>query len=295
MRGATVAGLSPLWNFLGEASGKTLEKGSAGGRSASISAHVIARSVSSWNSVIWVNVGEENNVKAGKKIVGDNSPVVIGDAVVGLVDYVGKKHSRVRLITDPQLTIAVRAARGHPQFVDVADHMDTLLRLLELQNVLPAPIEEQKSLYSQLQRLKSRLEEEAPSYFLAKGEVCGSSDIRWRRGGHLLKGTGFNYDFSDASGEARDLRTGEPYSRSSEEKSMPILQVGDLLITTGMDGIFPEGLKVAEVIAIDVLSEGAYYYDLQAKPAVGSLEALSYLEILPPSDYGLIGSAFSNQ
>ena len=45
--------------------------------------------------------------------------------------------------------------------------------------------------------------------YLAKGELYGSSKPLWRTQRHQLKGTGFNYDFADGEGPARDLQTGK--------------------------------------------------------------------------------------
>jgi rod shape-determining protein MreC len=63
---------------------------------------------------------------------------------------------------------------------------------------------------------------------------------------------------------------------------MPILAVNDLLITTGMDGIFPPGFQAGIVSKLGVLKEGDYFYDLEAQPIVGALNELSLVFVLPP-------------
>ena len=73
---------------------------------------IIYRDPSAWSSTCWIDVGEENNALLGKTIIAKNSPVISGSALVGVVEYVGKRHSRVRLITDSSLKTAVRAVRG---------------------------------------------------------------------------------------------------------------------------------------------------------------------------------------
>ena len=64
-----------------------------------------------------------------------------------------------------------------------------------------------------------------------------------------------------------------------------MLKVNDLLVTTGMDGVFPEGLHVATVTKIRPLKEGDYYYQLEAIPTAGNLEEISIVSILPPTGY----------
>lgn len=197
-------------------------------------ARVIFRSPNSWNSSFWVDVGEENNISLGEQVVAKNSPVVLGDAIVGVVDYVGKKQSRVRLITDMGLNPSVRVFR------------------------------------------EGRL--------LAKGELSGKSHPLWRAHSQTLQGIGFNYDFADSEGPARDLRTGEP--QGVKGPNLPILLPNDLLVTTGMDGVFPAGFKAGTVISVKPLKEGDYYYGLEALPAAGNLEELSLVFILPPISDG---------
>lgn len=198
-----------------------------------LAAKVIFRSFDSWNSSLWINKGAaDNGVPA---TIVKNSPVVVGKSIVGVIDYVGKHQSRVRLITDSGLTPSVRAVRG-----------------------------------------------EEPIY-LAKGELQGSSGPLWRRRSQVLRGTGFNYDFADDKGEARDLRTGQIAGKPNSATAL--IKVDDVLVTTGMDGIFPEGWQVATVTKIEVLKEGDYCYELEALPTAGNLLDLSTVFVIPPLGY----------
>lgn len=206
-------------------------------------ATVLFRSAHSWNSSLWIDIGQEDNPKEGPKIIGKNSPVLCGDSVVGVIDYVGKKASLVRLITDSGLTPSVRVARGAAG--------------------------------------------SAASY-LAKGELQGHGEPLWRTPGKLLHGSGFQYDFKDSHGPARDLRTGAPIDPKGEyepKDTVPLIQEGDLLVTSGLDGIFPEGLKIAQVHSISPLREGAFAYDLLAAPTAGDLLDLTYVFVLPPQKF----------
>lgn len=249
-----------------------------------VPAFVIFRSPSSWNSSLWLDVGQSNNESLGETIIAKNSPVVIGNAVIGVVDYVGHHQCRVRLITDSGLTPSVRAVRGNVQKQMLADDIASLIDHLGRHSDAFSTKEEKESLIQQLKNLRKRLHDsKLETWYLAKGELRGSSKPLWRSRENLLHGIGFNYDFPDAEGPARDLRTGA--SKSLKTPPMPLLQAHDLLVTTGMDGVFPAGLSVAEVTHVQTLREGDYYYELDAKPAAGNLHELSLVYVLPPVGY----------
>ena len=201
----------------------------------SLPARVIYRDPSSWSSSLWVNVGENDNTTLGRPIIAKNSPVMSGNALIGVIDFVGKNQSRVRLITDSGLSPSVRTIRGSP------------------------------------------LNEDG---YLAKGEVHGSSVPFWRSRSPILKGIGFNYDYPDEEGPSRDLKTGHVVG-TSKGAAVPILKEGDLLVTSGLDGVFPPGLKVGVVSWVNSLKEGSYAYEIEAHPAAGNLNDLQTLFILP--------------
>lgn len=242
-----------------------------------IPARVIFRSPNTWSSSLWINVGTKDNDQLGKTIITKNSPVVLGSSVVGVIDYVGKRQSRVRLITDSAVAPSVRAVRGQAQNRRLLETIASLKQ--ELRERFPAnqPIQEE------LEAVEQDLSKVADSWYLAKGEVRGSSEPLWRAPRSLLQGIGFNYDFSDQFGQARDLRTGELIG--AEGAPISILEEDDLLITTGMDGIFPPGLRVGRVTKVEMLQEGDYYYELQAVPTVGNLNELSLVFVIPPQGF----------
>lgn len=185
-----------------------------------VPARVIYRDPTSFGSSLWVNVGEENNRRLKRKIITKNSPVLFGKSVVGVVDFVGEKESKVRLITDSSLKPSVRAWRPSTQ---------------------------------------NSLLQKGEGWYLAKGIVCGSGSALWRSGGNRLKGTGFNYDFPDEKGS---------------KSQVPLVEAGDLLVTTGMDAVFPPNLRVGQVTKVYPLKEGAYAYELDARPAIKNMNEL---------------------
>lgn len=186
---------------------------------------VIYRSSIHWTESLWVNKGAKDI-----KLL---SPVLSGDVLIGLIDYVGKNQSRVRLLSDAKLNPSVRAER----------------------------------------------EIGGKTYLLAKGELEGVVGKQQRSAGTIYKGSGFNYDFPDSEGPSRDLRTGA-YSDGGGE--IPIVKAEDYLVTTGLDGLFPKGLKVAKVVKVKPLKEGDYFYELEAKSLAGNLNDIRWVTVLDP-------------
>ncbi|MCB1107123.1 MAG: hypothetical protein KDK76_03405 [Chlamydiia bacterium] len=193
-----------------------------------VSGDIIYRDPSHWNSTFWINLGE--------KEISVNSPVLKGKYLIGLVEYVGKHKSRVRLLTDSSLVPSVRVVRGEGK--------------------------DQK--------------------YLAKGELYGSSSPLWRKRSDILSGIGFNYDFEDEEGGARELRSGRPLNHLNHEDSLSLIEVGDLLVTTGMDGVFPKDIPVAIVSKLETLREGAVSIEIEARLCCGNLDNLQSVAVLPP-------------
>ncbi len=217
-----------------------------------IPAEVIYRDPSSWSSSLWINVGEETNRALGSMLIAKNSPVVLGTALVGAIDYVGKRQSRVRLLTDASLSPAVRSVRGFSQHRQAVEAIDILLLQLE----------ENEPLSLMLKGLKEAWQKEGKEEYLAKGELHGSSAPLWRSCHPILKGIGFHLEF--------------------DNRRTPILKKGDLLVTTGFDGVFPPDLRVAFVSDVKALQRGGYAYEIEAKPIVEQISDLSLVFVLPP-------------
>lgn len=235
-------------------------------------AQVIYRDPSCWGGTLWINVGEAENEAFGSPLVARNSPVLCKGALIGVIDHVGHRQSRVRLLTDPGLSPAVRVARGNAFNGEILYAIDLLERVVKGKKTLSAHA-------SWLQQLRKDVETEGCEAMLAKGELHGSGATLWYSKAPLLKGTGFNYDRTDREGVARDLRTGHPLHAKGE--LIPLIQPGDLLVTSGLDGIFPPGLSVATVTEVFPIKEGGLFYDIEASPAAGSLADLNAVFVLP--------------
>lgn len=247
-------------------------------------ARVIFRSLDTWNSCLWINIGEINNQLYQTSIIAKNSPVLAGDSVVGVIDYVGQHQSRVRLITDTRLAPSVRVARGGEQDLLVSEQIEYLLHSLNQRKPAILLETDLQSLAEGLNKFKAALKPYKKTWYLAKGELRGCALPLGRTQSQVLKGTGFNYDFEDEESAARDLRTGKPLSHS-QQAAIPILKVHDILVTTGMDGVFPPNLKVATVTKVDLLKEGDYFYELEAKPTASRLNEISIVFVIPPIRY----------
>lgn len=250
--------------------------------SCSIPAKVYARPYSHWASFIWVDIGERANRQVHKKVIGKNSPVVFGDHLVGVVEEVYPHTAKVRLITDANLFPSVRVARGDPQVLLLKEAIG---KLLELSLVVETGLdnEELQRWHVLSEKVNDRLKLKG-SRLLAKGFIHGKGGALWHSRTQTFLGTGFNYDFSDKVGPALDLGTGLPYEEGGARKNgLTMIQEGDVLMTTGMDGIFPAGLKAGLVTKVLPLEEGAYFYQLEAKPLYNP-DALSSVFILPPPE-----------
>lgn len=246
--------------------------------SQAIPAKVIFREPGTWSNYIWINVGETDNERLQEIVIAKNSPVLLGNSIVGVIDLIGKTQSRVRLITDNRLTIAVRAIRGKEQDHFLLEQLNALLFSLEKRQ---NDTQEMQEAISALIRLKNQWLPMEQNSYLAKGELQGTGRPLWRSCGSFLKGTGFNYDFSDEEGPDRDLRSGLAYEKSSKRSSIALLHVGDLLMTTGLDGVFPAGLRVAVVSKVDILQEGQCFYNLEATATAGNFDELNFVCVLP--------------
>ncbi|QVL57725.1 MAG: hypothetical protein KFB93_01215 [Simkaniaceae bacterium] len=240
-----------------------------------LSAAVIYRDPTDWNSTLWINVGESENTKLGKEIIAVGSPILKGPYLIGMIEFVGKHKSRVRLLTDASLIPSVRVARGGEGNRELATLVKQVLHQVALR-------EEPRETLLVLGKLLERLEEEAPERYLAKGELMGSSSPLWRGRSEVLKGIGFNYDFEDEEGPSLELRSGKPLDQLSNESYTSLIDVGDLLVTTGMDGVFPKDIPVAHVTKIAPLKEGSPSFEIEAKLCVENLSTLLDVSVLPP-------------
>ncbi len=235
----------------------------------SVLAHLIYQDRYPAHQGCWVDVGSEDNTRLGRDVVVPNAPVVVGHFLIGLVDEVFPRQSRIRLLSDPAVRPAVRAARGHVQQVCLAQHLDEVMQ--------EAPSDMPRMVVEYLEQWKAQLGASSPELLLAKGVLEGHYAGQER----ILRGTGFNCYLPDDLAPARELRSGRVVGEG-QATAQPLIRKGDILITTGMDGVFPMGLLVARVVYIEPLIEGDCYYQLQAEWLAPPLDGLHVVSILPP-------------
>ena len=232
-----------------------------------IPAKVIFREPTLWNNFLWINAGQVQNAELNESIIAKNSPVVVGNKVLGVIEEVHQTRSKVRLLTDPSLAISVRVSRGKEQNIAMLENIEELLCSLEVRpDLLEGTLAQ-----AALQQLQKSLMKDVGNHYLAKGILQGSNSSLWRLPAHILQGIGFNYEFSDEEGEKIDLRSQNP----------PIIRIGDLLITTGFDGIFPKGLVTATVVAVESLHAGDIFYKLRARAAIENIHEIEFVQVLP--------------
>lgn len=248
----------------------------------SIHAKVIFREPVTWNNYFWINVGQKDNLDKNSPVIAMNSPVVNGDMIVGVIDYVGGSQSRVRLITDQAVCVSARVIRGSSQNKLLLDPLIFLIDHLRYRGDIFFSIEELEKTLRILSTLEDNIKTSMSDRYLAKGEIQGTSMPLWRSRSLLLKGSGFNYDFDDEEGLSKDLRTGKLF-KGDATHAEALIQTGDLLVTTGYDKIFPAGFKIGYVTEVDPLEEGAIFYEIKAKAAVYNLYELAFVQVLPPT------------
>lgn len=223
---------------------------------------VLRRDPAAWSSTFWIERREG---------LEKNSPVLHKGMLVGVVELVEEKVARVRLITDAGCHVAVQVARGkciNRQILDALKELETVLQFRE--DLFGSP-EEREFLFHQFAGLEKRLKEEGTEQYLARGEVFGSSEPLWRAKRQKLQGIGFFL------GEEGPLISNVPFL----QEEGPIVREGDLLVTSGLDGVFPPGIPVAYVEEVAPWKEGDFCYKLSARPAVFDLNKIQSVEVLP--------------
>lgn len=222
-------------------------------------AHIIFRDPKSWGSSLWVNVGEETNERAHEKVIQKNSPVLAGRSVVGLVDYVGRNASRVRLITDSAVKPSVQVARGNLPRKRLSDTLSDLIVSMNKAENLPLTPDEKSTFMKTLSSLNSKVEKSGWACYPARGILQGTSPSLFHSKKAKLKGSCFH----------------------GEKEEIAPINEGDLLVTSGMDGVFPANLPVAIVTKVFPLREGECMYDIEAVSCIKEMDSLTTLFILP--------------
>lgn len=241
--------------------------------SASVVAPVVYRSHSAWMRSFWVAFGQQD---ARYPQIGLGSPVLYGPYLIGIVEFVGEKYSRVRLLTDERVVVAVRVLRKPDRDWELFVALEMVKRQLEWKKEMQMPrLEEEKRLEESLLQVQKALHSRGVALYLAKGELHGSSGNGWRRSSLLLKGRGFNDAFPGEEGRARRV------SIEGEKREIPLVAKGDLLVTSGLDGLFPKGIPVATVFSVDPVNPADAWQSLQARLCIESICDFSVVTLLP--------------
>ena len=215
-------------------------------------ARVIYRDPASWSSSLWINVGDKEGITP-------NCPVLADGSLIGIVEHVEPSRSRVRLLTDSRLVPAVRTTRGNAQNRELSALLQAVSERVGARSELFQYVDEKNLLLQLIQNVVEYLGALPEEGYLARGELHGSSHALWHSKQPLLQGIGFHGD-----GEAA-----------------PPLKEGDLLVTSGLDGVFPPDLNVAIVTHVYPPKRNGYVYEVEARPTARSWHDLRTLLVLP--------------
>ncbi|PCI77663.1 hypothetical protein COB21_02795 [Candidatus Aerophobetes bacterium] len=233
-----------------------------------IAAQVVFRSFRSYSHCIWIDIGSQTNDDLGRACVEVNSPVLSKGVLVGVVDEVCPHVSKVRLITDKKFSPSVRALRKGDQERYLLFNLKQALENLKGLADPGSKREKFSTLITSIEKSSSGLE---PSCLLGKGELQGSVSHSIQAPSLLVKGVGFNYKEGsmEASHDAR-------------------MRLSDLLVTTGLDGIFPQGIPVAVVTKVDSQTSHEPFYAIEARLLAEHIFNLQYVTVLPSKNVDFI-------
>ncbi|MBF5050614.1 Uncharacterized protein CLAVI_000227 [Candidatus Clavichlamydia salmonicola] len=235
-------------------------------------AQIIYRDPAGWGSSCWINVGKQTNAKTGYCVIEKNSPVVIGNILVGLIDFVGERQSRVRFVTDADIHPAVKVDSGISKNFETIKHIESILIYLKTNIDKREDLHHSLNLIEYLAKLKNELQGEIKTLNITlQGTISGAGNPIKKRGSTVLKGNAFCFSSSLEKGPLL-----------IDEKFLPSIQPLDMLITTGTDGIFPPGLSVGKITKIIPPKAGSCNYDLEAISEIPNFNQLSQVFIIPP-------------
>lgn len=221
-----------------------------------VCANIIYRDPLSWSSFAWIDVGSKDQIPFLKK----NAPVVVDDVLVGIIDHVEATCSKVRLITDPKLHPSVQIHRGSQKVFDVKQTARLFQNQLRYYKELPLSDQEKQQWEKQLSSLLEKLDPQEHYERLSMGFLSGMATSFWSTQRPYLKGSGFAYH--------------------DETRTFLLVDVGDLLVTSGLDGIFPPGLKVAYVTKVYPQKEGDYVAHIEGEPLL-YLDKANVVTVIP--------------
>lgn len=174
-------------------------------KSEAVIAKVVFRDPAFWSSSIMINKGFKDSA-----LIEKNCPVLSSGYLIGIIEEVFPKISKVRLITDKNMQISIKKQN----FVEDSDELG-----------------------------------------LNMGTLKGSNCVEMR------------YRFKQVDGFF--------FSKN--------IQSEDILVTSGLDGVFPEGLPVAKVIEVKI-SDEEVEFPFKAQVCAPDIKYLKHVTILPSSD-----------
>jgi hypothetical protein len=231
---------------------------------------IIYRPVSRGGDVVWIRTLEP---------VQKGAAVIIGDCAVGFVDIASGLCARVRLVTDVHSRVSVevrkqeakesqmvayasrfRLASDVAYWKLLAEHglfqgLPNHLNLIELLNLL----EKELTLQGETQKKSDQVQG-------LQGLLKGGTGT-WRSQKRGLIAEGFYQEVELAP--------------KTQTQKTPSIEIGDLLVTSGLDGRYPPGLRVGYVTAVQAKDAADTLFEVEASVALADFSKEKWVWVLP--------------
>lgn len=231
---------------------------------------IIYRPLSRGSSVVWIRTLEP---------VQKGSPVIIGDCAIGFIDAVNGLCARVRLITDSRSRVAVEARKLKPSKENLQPASASSQRLaldvaywkLLASHGLFQGLSQRAEIQKLLDELEKTLKPQSKENLEADSQglygLLRGAATSWRSQKNLLMAEGFYQDVSSTNKQAA--------------ATLHSLEAGDLLVTSGLDGRYPSGLRVGYVTEVRAQDPANTLFEVEASVALADFSKEKWLWVLP--------------
>lgn len=230
----------------------------------SIEAPIIRKSLTEYAAFIFIGKGRFDDPHSNTLKV--DSPVVYGNTLIGVVEEIEDRISKVRLLTDARMVVPSRAIRGGRSLSHVQAKARGLYSLLDEDSPLGEEI------------LAFLRRDGCDETVHAKGCIQGGGLPFLGRRVPYLQATNFSGFYRDEDSSSRDIY-GKEYTLK-KTPSLAILAKGDIIVTTGEEGVFPPGLAIGIVSSCPTTKDGVTL-DAHVAPLI-SLQEISGVTIISP-------------
>ena len=200
-----------------------------------LTTHVLSKNITVKDHLLYIRTQQTDSPDYPLK---RHQPVLQNNMLIGFIDVVTDEVTTVRLLTDPKSHISVRAVRGS---IPDAALIDRLSEIKDwYQHIITTDINHNPLVVEYIDRSIDQLvkNESMPTMNLASGVTVQHGPLTTDR--LCIKKMNQIY-----SGIETQLSSVSHYLKDVHKSKY--VQPGDAIITSGADGIFPEGLMVGYV------------------------------------------------